>query len=588
MKRMIALTTLLLGLAAAGPAQNSLIIGTSQEPPNIYDPWNTNNLSITSEINGWMGAGLVGLDNDGKVYADAATQVPTAANGGYKVNRDGSGKVVSNSLTFTIRPDAKWSDGKPITVADVQFWHKVRIDERVPVPDRDPWDRATITQGANNRTLTITFKPPYLFAEKAGAPGFAPTHVMQAAWNQFDAATKGKKGEAVNEEWKKFIAKFTTSSNLPKVVAGPFKPTAWRPGNSFTMTRNTNYWRKPSGGESKYLQTVTYRFIPNTNTLKVNVLSGQLDALATVGLSFDQATDLRQRQNARFKTYFVPGAVWEHIDINTRGSRSASLGLNDARVRQALLLAVDREALTKALFQGRQPVSHTFVNPLAAVYNGSVTKYAFNQARARQLLDAAGWKVGADGIRAKNGQKMTLNFGTTAGNAVRERVQQILQAQWKQVGVDIKIQNYPSQVFFGPDFLSKGEDGKWDLAMYAWVSNPLFEEGSLFKGEGIPTAANGYAGQNNSGWKNAEYDRLFTASQTEFNAATRKANFAKMQNVWAAEVPALPLYFRSNPLVVANGLANYTFSAYTFYPSWDAYRVGWTSKGAVTAHTQKE
>src|SRR5699024_2154491 len=113
----------------------------------------------------------------------------------------------------------------------------------------------------------------------------------------------------------------------------------------------------PSGGESKYLQTVTYRFIPNTNTLKVNVLSGQVDALATVGLSFDQAIDL-QRGQRKFSTYFVPGAVWEHIDINTRGQKAKDLNLDDPNVRQALLYAIDRASLVKALFQGKQPVSN--------------------------------------------------------------------------------------------------------------------------------------------------------------------------------------------------------------------------------------
>lgn len=587
MKKALALTAFLIGTALAGPGNNSLVIGTSQEPPNIYDPWNTNNLAITSEINNFMGAGLTYLDNGGNVLADMATQVPTLANGGYKEVKDGSGKVVRNSLTYTIRPDAKWSDGTAITVDDFEFWLKVRNDERVPVPDRYPYDGAKITRGANNRTFTITFEPPYLFAQQAGAPGLAPAKSMQAAWSAFDTATKGMKpSEALNDQWTKFISQFTTSNNLPKVVAGPFKPTTWRPGNSLTMTRNTNYWRKPSGGESKYVQTVTYRFIPNTNTLKVNVLSGQVDALATVGLTFDQALDMQGRQGNKYTTFFVPGAVWEHIDVNTRGQRSKDLDLDDARVRQALLLSINRPALVQALFQGRQPVSNTFVNPLSAVYNAGVTTYGFDASRAKSLFAAAGWRPGSDGILEKGGKKMILNFGTTAGNAVRERVQQILQAQWKAVGVQVNIQNYPASVFFGPDFLSKGESGKWDLAMYAWTSNPIFENGDLFKGSAVPTADNGYSGQNNSGWSNAQYNTLQKASESNFNAASRKQQFAQMQNIWAANLPSLPLYFRSNPYTRVNGLVNYDFSAYTLYPSWDAYRIGWSTKGAVEAHKQ--
>ncbi|WP_135229705.1 peptide ABC transporter substrate-binding protein [Deinococcus fonticola] len=587
MKKMLALSAFLLGAAVAGPANNSLVIGTSQEPPNINDPWNTNNLVISSEINQWTSAGFIGLDNDGKPYADIATQVPTLANGGYKLTKNAQGKVTSNSLTYTIRPNAKWSDGTPITVADVEFWLKVQNDERVPVPDRYPYDNAKLTK-KDDKTFTLTFNPPYLFAELAGAPGIAPSKAMKAAWDAFDKDTKGMKpGEALNDKWTAFIGKFTTSSGLPKVVAGPFKPTSWRAGNSLTLTRNTNYWRKPQGGESKYIQTVIYRFIPNTNTLKVNVLSGQLDALSTVGLTFDQGLDMQKRQGNKFITYFVPGGTWEHIDVNTRGQKAKDLNLDDARIRQALMYAMDRPAITKALFDSKQPVSHVFINPLSPVYKKNVQVYNFDPAKAKALFAAAGWKPGSDGILEKNGKKFSLSFSTTAGNAVRERVQQILQAQWKAVGVQVNIQNYPASVFFGPDMLSKGAEGKWDLAMYAWSANPVFEEGDLFKSDGIPTSANGYSGQNNPGWSNAEYDKLHKASQTEFDAAQRLKNFDRMQTLWANDVPSLPLYFRSNPYTQVKGLVNYDFTAFNLYPSWDAYRVGWASKGAVSAHTQK-
>ncbi|MXV21261.1 peptide ABC transporter substrate-binding protein [Deinococcus xianganensis] len=585
MKKTLALTAFLLGAALAGSANNSLVVGTSQEPPNIYDPWNTNNLAITSEVNGYMGAALIGLDDDGEPYADIATRVPSIANGDYKIVKDAKGDVIRNSVTYTIRKDAKWSDGTPIKIADFQFWLRLMNDDRVPVPDRSPWNRAKITT-ADSDTFTITYEPPYLFADQT-SPGLAPSHVMGAAWNAFDAKTKNEKDAKVtNEEWKKFISAYTTARNLPKVVAGPFKPTAWRSGNSLTMTRNANYWGHPKD-QDKYVQTITYRFIPNTNTLKVNILSGQLDAVSAVGLTFDQGVDLAKTERGKYKTYFVPGAVWEHIDVNTRGQRSKDLDLDDPRMRQALLYSIDRDALTKALFQGRQAVSNSWVNPISKLYKKDVNDYNLNVARAKQLFTALGWTPGSDGILQKGGKKLTLNFSTTAGNTIRERVQQILQAQWKAVGVQVNIQNYPASVIFGPDFLSKGETGKWDLAMYAWTGNPIFEEGNLFKGEGIPTAANGYAGQNNPGWNNAEFNRLQKQAQVEFNQADRIKLFDRMQAIWNAEVPALPLYYRVNVYTKVPGLANYTFSAYTLYPSWNAAKIGWASKGAVEEYKQK-
>lgn len=585
MKKTLALTAFLLGAALAGPANNSLVVGTSQEPPNIYDPWNTNNLAITSEINGYMGAGLTYQDDDGVTKADIATRVPTLANGDYKVVKDAKGDVIRNSVTYTIRKDAKWSDGTPIKIADFQFWLKLENDDRVPVPDRDPWNRAKIT--ANDAdTFTITFEPPYLFADQV-SPGLAPSHIMSAAWNAFDAKTKNEKDAKVtNEEWKKFISSFTTARNLPKVVAGPFKPTAWRTGNSLIMTRNPVYWNQPKNPEN-YLQTVTYRFIPNTNTLKVNILSGQLDAVSAVGLTFDQGTDLARNERNKYKTYFVPGAVWEHIDINARGQRAKDLDLDDPRMRQALLYSIDRDALVKALFQGKQPVSNSWIGPVSKLYKKDVTDYNLNVAKAKQLFAALGWTPGSDGILQKSGKKLSLNFSTTAGNSTRERVQQILQAQWKAVGVQVNIQNYPASVVFGPDFLSKGESGKWDMAMYAWTNNPVFEEGNLWKSEGIPTAANGYSGQNNPGWNNAEYDKLYKQAKVEFNQADRIKLFDRMQAIWNSEVPSLPLYFRVNVYTKVPGLVNYTFSAITQYPSWNAANIGWASKGAAEEYKQK-
>ncbi|GGK37241.1 diguanylate phosphodiesterase [Deinococcus malanensis] len=585
MKKTLALTAFMLGAALAGPSNNSLVIGTSQEPPNIYDPWNTNNLAITSEINGYMGASLIGLDDDGEPYADIATRVPSIANGDYKVVKNAAGDVVRNSVTYSIRKEAKWSDGAPIKVADFQFWLRLVNDDRVPVPDRSPWNRAKIT-ASDADTFTITYEPPYLFADQ-NSPGLAPSHVMGAAWNAFDAKTKNDKdAKVVNEEWKKFIGAYTTARNLPKVVAGPFKATAWRSGNRLTLTRNPNYWLHPKN-QDRYIQNVTYRFIPNTNTLKVNILSGQLDAVSAVGLTFDQGVDLTRTERGKYKTYFVPGAVWEHIDINTRGQKAKDMDMDDPRMRQALLYAIDRGALTKALFQGRQAVSNSWVNPISKLYKKDVNDYNHNPARARQLFAALGWTPGPDGILQKGGKKLSLNFSTTAGNTVRERVQQILQAQWKQVGVQVNIQNFPSSVLFGPDFLSKGESGKWDMAMYAWTGNPIFEEGNLFKGEGIPTAANGYAGQNNAGWNNAEFNRLHKQAQVEFNLGDRIKLFDRMQTIWNSEVPALPLYYRVNVYTKVPGLMNYTFSAYTLYPSWNAAKIGWASRGAAEEYKQK-
>lgn len=577
--RLTALSALSLGLALAGAANNSLIIGASQEPANILDPWRSNNLGIATEINDFMTARLTYLDNNGNMQTEIATRVPTLANGDYKLTKDASGKVIRNSVTYTIRKEAKWSDGAPITPKDFAFWLRVVQDERVPVPTRNPWSDAKITiQDAD--TFTITYDPPYLFADKTN-PSLAPAHIMEKAYNAFDTAAAKMDAAKAGDAWKAFINQFTTVNSMPKVASGAFKPGTWRVGNRFTMLRNPNYWRKPPGGEDKYVQTVQYRFIPNTNTLKVNVLSGQVDALSTVGLTLDQALALEKSQRNKYKVFYFSAGTFEQISVANMGERSKSLGLQDKRVKQALLYSIDRAALTKALFGGKQIPINTWVNPYSSLYKKDVRVYNYDPAKAKALFAEAGWKPGSDGTLEQGGKKMILNYTTTAGNTVRERVQQILQAQWKAVGVQVNIQNFPASVVFGNDFAKHADDGKWDMFMFAWGSDAILEDGTLFATSEIPSKDNGYTGSNYEKYSNPAYDALWKQSMVEFDSAARAKLYDKMQVIWNEDLPMLPLYSRMDSYTRLVGLVNYDFNGSSLTPAWNAYQIGWASRGAV-------
>lgn len=583
---LIALSLALQPAALAGPGNNSLVIGASQEPANILDPWVTNNIAIGVEINNLMTASLLYRDNSGTLLPGLATRVPSLGNGDYKLVKNASGDVVRNSVTYTLRPAARWSDGAPITSQDFAFWLKVVQDERVPVPTRLPWKNAKITV-QSPRTFTITYDPPYLFAD-VGTPGLAPAHVMEKGYNAFAAATArlNNKTDAdrITESWRRYINAYTTVNSLMKVTSGPFKPSTWRAGSSFTMVRNPNYWRKPEGGESKYLQSITYRFIPNTTTLKVNILSGQLDALSSLGVSLDQALELERNSRVRnnYTVRYVNTGTVEQISPCQAGDRARSLGLTDRRVRQALTYATDRAALSQALFQGKQPPFNTWVNPASPLYKKDVRAYPYDPERARTLLAAAGWKPGPDGILTKGGVRMVLNMTTTAGNAVRERVQQILQEQWRKVGVGLKIQNYPASVVFSSDFGKRCDEGKWDLFMFAWGSDAIGEDGSLFATAQIPTAANGYTGTNYPKYSNPAYDTVWKQSMVEFDRAARIRLFDRLQTIWNEDLPVIPLYSRLDAYTRAVGLVNYDRSG-SSTAGWNAYQIGWASRGAVPA-----
>jgi peptide/nickel transport system substrate-binding protein len=508
-------------------------------------------------------------------------------------------------MDLTIRPDARWSDGKPITTEDVQFYFEVGKAKGMPVLNPDYWERVNL-RVRDARNFTVIFEPAYYYDTYGSPIGYAPKHIMGAEWEKVKAAARNldpdKDAEKLNELYRNFFLKFSTPQALNRgamVYSGAFKLRRWVPGNSIEMERNPHFPIKPEGGESKYVQKVVYRFIQNTNSLLVAVIGGSIDATSSVSLTFDQgrSRQLTSRAPGRFDIWFVPGAIWEHIDVNKFENCQAvrDLGLNDVRTRRALLHALNREGLVKAFFDGLQPVAHTWIAPVNPLFNPNVRKYEFDLKKAEALLAEMGWRKGPDGIlqRTVGGRtvRFEIEFVTTAGNAIRERTQQFFAEDLKKIGIAVKINNAPSAVVFADDYIQRASECKWTgLFEFAWVSN-LAEDGSLFQYRNlntgaimVPTKENNYQGQNIGGWRNDEFDRLTSQGVLEFDEARRKQLFARAQEIWAEELPALPLYFRANPYVVRKGLVNYVASAYAGgygYPGWNAWEIGWESRGAV-------
>ncbi len=139
---------------------------------------------------------------------------------------------------------------------------------------------------------------------------------------------------------------------------------------------------------------------------------------------------------------------------------------------------------------------------------------------------------------------------TTAGNRTRELVEQVLQSQWRQIGVDIRIKNEPARVLFGETVPHR----RFDMAMYAWISAPEDVPRSILHSSEIPDAANGFAGQNAAGFKSPEMDRLIDTAEIELDAGKRKALWADMQRIYMTELPSLPLYFRSDVFILPKWL----------------------------------
>lgn len=599
----------LLGAALAGPTDNSLLIGSSQEPRVLGGDFLLviSNQSIKGEVEDWLFAGLYEVNAEGQNVAGLVTEIPTADNRRLRLTDVGQGKK-RLELDLTLRNNIRWSDGQPITTDDVAFFYEVGKAKGMAVGNPDVWARLGL-RVRDKQNFTVIFEPA-TFIDMIGAPiGYAPSHIMRPEWEKVKVAAarldENKDAQQLNELYTNFFSQFATPQAINAgrmVFSGAFTVRRWISNSTLELQRNPNFYLTPPGGADKYVQRVVYRFIRDTNALQIALIGGSLDAssLAT-GLTFDQARSkqLVSRAPGRFDIWFVPSDTLERIELNNFASvaRVKELGLDDRRTRVALAHALNREAWVRAFFDGLEPVAHTFINPVNPNSNSNVTKYLYNPDRARQLLAELGWRPGPDGIlqRTVGGKnvRFELEFVTTAGNAIRERSQQFFIDNLRAVGIAVKTANAPSAVVFNADFIARAVDDKWHFFMYANTyslgngANEYLCKDLTTGIDNLSTRANNYAGANISGWCNAEYDKVRAQAVLEFDARKRKALFDEMQKIWVEDLPSIPLRYRTNPYVVRKGVVNLVASTYTggyggpfgrF--NWQPHLVGWESRGA--------
>lgn len=596
---------LLAGLALAGPQDNSLVVGTSQEPRVLVGDFVNaiSNQSIKFEIENFLLPPLIQTSRDVENMPVLVTEAPTVANKRVRFSNLPGGKR-RLEIDLTLREGAVWSDGTPITTDDVALYYDFGKTKGVPTTSPDYWDRVGL-QVKDKRNFTVTFEPAYFYDLDGNPIGYAPAHIMRAEWEKAKAAAQGRDAAGQAEVFRNFFTQYASPQALnagKMVYSGPFILKRWVPGNTIEMVRNPRFFITPPGGADKYVQKVTYRIIQNTNSLLVAILGGGIDASSGVSLTFDQgrAPQLTRRAEGRFEVWFVPTPFFEHIEVNqfTNLEQVKNLGLADKRTRQALMYAINREAINKAFFEGLQPIAHSWVFPQNPMYNPNVRRYEYNPDKARALLAELGWKPGPDGILQRTVEGKTVRFEleyqTTAGNAVRERIQQFIQDNLRQVGIAVKINNAPSAVVLGPN-RARAQDGAWTGFLQFAFSMGLQDDGvrsACRDEEGkqifVPTKENGYRGTNFGGWCNADFDKLRAQAVVEFDVAKRKALFAQMQAIWAEEVAMIPLYFQADPRVFRKGLVNWVSSTFASSgsPTVEPWLIGWEQRGAQKVYDQ--
>ncbi len=542
MNRRVCQASLLFGIIAlvvvgsastvtAAPARTTVVIGVAQEPDALM----FSAMQVSGEIQDVLYAYMVRYNDKGQIYPQLVEKIPTVKDGDWQILPRKKMRV-----TYRFKRGFTWHDGRPITALDASWTYLMLRNPRSPTLTRFELNKIDHMRVANPYTLVVQWNEAYPFAN-LGHSVF-PKHVLEAEYLRDPSKLKGHR-----------------QARAP-IGSGPYKFVEWVPGSHITLEA----YPASREGRSKILRLV-FRFILDSTVLQANVIAGDVDVTGTTNnFSLDQMVDI-ERRSPQTTAHYTQGLIWERINLNLDDEL-----LRDKRVRQAIAHAIDRDQITSTLFGGKQPVAHTWLPPAHSAHNANVRKYAYDPARARQLLTEAGFTPGADGIfRGPGGRRLELTIISTTGNAIREQIEVIMQQQLKQVGIDLKINNVPASVLIGTVIRRR----TYQMTMYSTFFGAT-TLGSFFHSNQIPNESNNFEGGNHMGWRNTENDRVLDQISEELDEARRTQQLRRQQELVAEDLPVISLYFRLYLTTSKKSLRNIRpggFSGIT----WNAPEWGW-------------
>jgi peptide/nickel transport system substrate-binding protein len=472
-----------------GASNALLIVGYDREP----DTLNRFSTHILEDIQTCVIEGLTINDDQMNVVPVLATEVPTLENGGVRLRDDGGMDV-----TWKLRPGVRWHDGVPFTSADVKFTVEAINDPSYNPESTDGFDRITGVDTPDSLTAIVHYREVYAPYAIQFIRGALPKHVLQG--RDIDRAM---------------------DYNRKPLGTGPYRVAEWRTGEYILLERNPTYWR---GAGVPKIARLMFKFVPNTNTRVTQLRSGEVHVVALV--PWDKYREVSAVPGTVVRR--MVGNAYEHVTLNQR--RFAPFA--DVRVRRALAHAVDRELIARTILDGLAPVIDGPVQPPSWAYTADVRRYEHDPAKAGALLDEAGWRMGASGVRERGGVPLSFTLLTQAGYAIRENVAQALQRQLRDVGVDVKV-----QLVDGTAISSVWFEGRFD-AMLHWWQMPSDPELTLFfAADRTPPA-----GRNINYLADERLTKLLYASDRTVDQAERRRLLQQAQVMIADLAPEIPLY----------------------------------------------
>ena len=474
-----------------------------------------------------MVEGLITADENNSYIPVLAKEIPTEGNGLIVRNADGS-----VDMTWELHQDVFWHDGEEFTSEDVCFTWSFVTSEGSQTYNRHEY--MGIIDCFMPDTHTVVFRWDDSYGYYAGLfEAVLPEHIL---------------GGKTTEE----IVNYVPYNRGPETIGtGPFKFAEWKSGEYIRVVKNEEYWR---GTQYPQIEEIVWSFIPDSNTRLNAMRAGQYHYAR-----IEPTQVIEVQEVAGYDIHLVSQNTFMHFDLSINLDRGRML-FSDLSVRQAMFHAVDRQAIAGQLMQGTVTIANTPINPSSPYHNPNVQAQDFDPDRARRMLDGAGWVEGSDGIREKDGQRFSFVMLNRAGSADRIAIAQVIQAQLKEVGVEVGFETLESAAW-----TQKWRSGRWEGIVSAWFlpADPSF------------TGLYACGGPNNmTGLCHPDLDEAMEASDRALSFGDRKPLLDEAQELLAEKARSLPIYYNVVPELVSTDIGNYRGSGTNFGSFWNLFE--WT------------
>ena len=478
---------------------------------------------------------LAAYDADGGLIPVLAAEIPSSANGG--VSADGT------SVTWRLKKGVKWHDGKPFTADDVMFTAAYAANPAT--------SSVSIGSYKNSKFVKIddyTVKVEFPKATPFWADAFCGIYGCIIPKHLFEAYSGDKSREA--------------PTNLAPVGTGPYKFVEFKPGDMVKGVINNDYHEanRPyfdsiemkGGGDAvsaarAVLQTGEYDYAWNLQVEDEVLMRLEKDGKGSVHFSWGGNLEFIQ---------FNQADPWTEVDGERASVKVPHPILKDAKVRQALALLIDKESMQKFIYGRTAKATSNYANGPAQFVSKN-TKTEFDIEKAKKLLDEAGWKPGANGIRSKDGKPLKLQFQTSI-NGPRQKCQQIVKQAFQKAGVDLDLKTVTASVFFSSDAANNDIYIKFYTDMQMYTTTQLQPDPERFMDQYLSTEVgakvNKWQGRNTVRYVNLEYDRMYAEAQREMDPVKRAALFIQMNDQVCNSYCIVPLLHRPMTQAVATKL----------------------------------